>query len=58
MEMNLNDDFINQAELNNLFKFILTLLGKNPSDTYSTNISMIIDTNQISETNNKKDTDT
>jgi len=56
--MNLNDDFINQAELNNLFKFILTLLGKNPSDTYSTNISMIIDTNQISETNNKKDTDT
>ncbi|MCP4522755.1 MAG: hypothetical protein GY828_00890 [Candidatus Gracilibacteria bacterium] len=54
VKMDITDDFINPIEFDNLLKYIITLLGKEPSNSYSGNISKIINISQVSALDDKK----
>jgi hypothetical protein len=55
VKMDITDDFINPTEFDNLLKYILTLLWKEPSNSYSGNISKIRNISQVSALDDKKD---
>ena len=58
VEMDIKDDYIDKTELNNLLNFILEMIWEkwNKNDIFWT-YSKIIEINQVSEINNKKDSE-